>query len=89
MKPSLIIIFSFLTAATLLVPACEKNPSNVEIPLSQHIGSPAQPLVQVGDNVRKGQCIGEIPEGKLGARVHASIDGIVKSVGQTIVIESI
>ncbi len=63
------------------------SPSRVSISLSQHIGSPAQPTVSVGDTVRKGQCIGEVPEGKLGARIHASIDGIVRGIGQAIDIE--
>ena len=49
----------------------------VRIPLVQHIGAPAIPVVKSGSVVRKGDVIGEIPEGKLGARVHASIDGIV------------
>ncbi|MBS4028103.1 MAG: 4Fe-4S dicluster domain-containing protein [Ignavibacteriales bacterium] len=60
----------------------------VEIPLSQHIGSAAIPIVRVGESVRKGQCIGEIPEGKMGARIHSSIDGVVKSVDEkSVVIE--
>ncbi|MGA2624111.1 MAG: 4Fe-4S dicluster domain-containing protein [Bacteroidota bacterium] len=62
--------------------------SKVEIPLSQHMGFPALAIVRPGDMVVKGQCIGEIPEGKLGARVHASIDGVVKSVGKSVTIES-
>ncbi len=61
---------------------------NVKIPLTQHVGAPCQPLVAIGDNVKKGQVIGEIPEGKLGARIHASIDGIVKNVETQIVIEA-
>jgi Na+-translocating ferredoxin:NAD+ oxidoreductase RnfC subunit len=64
-------------------------PKKVEILLSQHIGSPAIPVVRVGENVRKGQCIGEIPEGKMGARVHSSIDGVVKSINETIIIERV
>jgi Na+-translocating ferredoxin:NAD+ oxidoreductase RnfC subunit len=63
------------------------TPQRVEIPLTQHIGAPATATVQVGDNVVRGQCIGDIPEGTLGARVHASIDGIVRSVGNAILIE--
>jgi Na+-translocating ferredoxin:NAD+ oxidoreductase RnfC subunit len=58
----------------------------VSIPLQQHIGKPAAPVVQPGDRVKKGDLIGEIPEGSLGARVHASIDGSVESVGDHIVI---
>jgi Na+-translocating ferredoxin:NAD+ oxidoreductase RnfC subunit len=64
------------------------NSKNVNIPLSQHIGTPAQPIVSIGESVKRGQLIGEIPDGKLGARVHASIDGIVKRVDSTILIES-
>jgi Na+-translocating ferredoxin:NAD+ oxidoreductase RnfC subunit len=67
----------------------ERQPKRVEIPLVQHIGAPAQPLVKTGDIVRKGDCIGGIPEGKLGARVHASIDGVVRSVNGSIVIETL
>lgn len=53
------------------------NPKQVTILLRQHIGVPCEPLVQVGDLVQRGQLIGEIPEGKMGARVHSSIDGVV------------
>ena len=52
-------------------------PSEVHIALSQHVGAPAEPSVQVGDHVEAGQMIGRIPEGKLGAPVHASISGTV------------
>ena len=60
----------------------------VRIPLSQHLGAPALPVVEQGQRVREGDVIGEIPEGKLGARVHASQSGVVQSVsGRAIVIE--
>ncbi len=55
-------------------------PDVVKIPLNQHIGAPAVCLVNQGDNVTKGDLIGEIPENALGARIHASIDGIVESI---------
>ena len=58
----------------------------VTIPLQQHLGQPALPAVQTGAKVKKGDLIGEIPEGALGARVHASIDGVVESVGENIII---
>jgi Na+-translocating ferredoxin:NAD+ oxidoreductase RnfC subunit len=58
----------------------------VAIPLQQHLGRPAVAVVQAGDSVKKGDLIGEIPEGALGARVHASIDGTVEEVGESIVI---
>ena len=63
-----------------------RTPDKVEIPLLQHVGTAATPVVKVGESVRKGQCIGEVPEGKLGSRVHASIDGVVRSVGGSVVI---
>ena len=59
----------------------------VFIPLQQHLGQPAVPVVKAGDNVKKGDLIGEIPEGALGARVHASIDGVIESVADRIVIK--
>jgi Na+-translocating ferredoxin:NAD+ oxidoreductase RnfC subunit len=59
----------------------------VQIPLSQHIGSPARPLVKPGDRVVEGQCIGEVEEEKLGARVHASISGVVRAVDSSVTIE--
>ena len=65
----------------------QMQPIRVVIPLSQHIGTPALPTVQVGEKVVKGQCIGDIPDGKSGARIHASISGIVRSVNHSIVIE--
>ena len=58
----------------------------VIIPLQQHLGKPAVPVVRAGDRVKKGDLIGEIPEGALGARIHASIDGTVAAVGENIVI---
>lgn len=53
------------------------EPREVRIKLQQHIGAPAVPVVKEGDTVEVGQLIGDIPEGALGARVHASIAGIV------------
>jgi len=58
----------------------------VTIPLQQHLGQPAIPVVKAGDKVKKGDLLGEIPEGALGARVHASIDGTVQEVNDKIVI---
>jgi len=63
------------------------EPKRVRIPLRQHAGVAAVPVVEAGRKVKQGDLVGEIPEGKLGARVHASIDGVVASVGEEIVIE--
>jgi len=53
---------------------------SVRIPLKQHIGAPAVPVVKEGDSVKKGDLIGCVEEGKVGANVHASIDGIIIKV---------
>ncbi|TGE35420.1 electron transport complex protein RnfC [Desulfosporosinus fructosivorans] len=63
------------------------EPEEVNLRLQQHIGAPAMTIVKVGDVVSLGQVVGEIPEGSLGARVHASLSGIVTQVtAQTITI---
>lgn len=64
------------------------RPAKVVLPLSQHVGAPAVPLVKPGDKVSRGQLIAEIPKDKLGARIHASIDGIVVSVDGAIQIQA-
>ncbi len=51
----------------------------VRIPMSQHIGAPARPVVHVGDQVKKGQQIGE-PQKGLSVAIHCSIDGVVQKV---------
>ena len=65
----------------------ELQVKQVIIPLQQHLGKPAVPIVGMGDRVKKGDLIGEIPEGALGARVHASIDGTVATVDENVVIK--
>jgi Na+-translocating ferredoxin:NAD+ oxidoreductase RnfC subunit len=60
----------------------------VNIPLRQHIGAPAEAIVGVGDFVEKGQLIGKMKEGALGANIHASISGQVIEVSNEIIIES-
>ena len=62
------------------------SPAEVRIPLRQQIGAPAQAVVKAGDRVKCGDVIGEIPEQGLGARIHASMDGVVKSVDGAVVI---
>jgi Na+-translocating ferredoxin:NAD+ oxidoreductase RnfC subunit len=65
------------------------QPDRVEIPLNQHTGAAAVPVVKVGDRVDVGQPVGEIPENRLGARVHASIRGRVTAIDETVVVEAI
>lgn len=63
------------------------EPDRVMIPLSQHVGAPADAVVGPGDGVRAGDLIGEIPKDALGARVHASISGRIIAVDNKVVIE--
>jgi Na+-translocating ferredoxin:NAD+ oxidoreductase RnfC subunit len=67
-------------AAPIKVEPIEVN--EVKIPLKQHIGAPAVPKVKVGDFVNKGDLVGFIEEGKLGANIHASIKGLITSVSE-------
>ena len=55
----------------------EIGTNQIEILLKQHVGVPSQPIVKVGDQVNEGDLVAEIPEGKLGARIHSSIEGRV------------
>ncbi|NLA58782.1 MAG: electron transport complex protein RnfC [Firmicutes bacterium] len=59
------------------------SPRQVIIPLKQHVGVPAEPLVEVGQRVEVGQVIAVPPPDKLGAAVHASIPGRVKEMTRT------
>ena len=54
--------------------------SQVKIATRQHVGTPAKPIVSVGDNVVKGQLIGIIQENSLSANIHSSINGVVIDV---------
>ncbi len=54
-------------------------PRQLVLPLAQHVGDPAQPLVGIGERVLKGQLIAE-HEGSLGAPVHASSSGRVVAI---------
>lgn len=51
----------------------------VAIPMQQHIGAPCKPIVEVGDTVTVGQCIGENNEA-LCCNVHSSVSGKVTAL---------
>lgn len=53
----------------------------VTIPLSQHFGAPAAPVVNPGDQVAKGQLIGKA-QGVMSANVHSSISGKVVRIDE-------
>ncbi len=50
---------------------------SVTIPLQQHMGAKAEPVVRTGDSVKNGHTIAEVKEGEMGAHIHASIEGDV------------
>lgn len=54
-------------------------PAELAISMNQHLGKPAKPVVKAGDEVKKGQLVGEA-DGFISANVHASTSGKVKSV---------
>ena len=54
-------------------------PEQLILPIDQHVGDPAQPLVGIGERVLKGQLLAESP-GTLGAPVHASSSGKVVAI---------
>ena len=58
----------------------ECRPAVVRIKMKQHAGEAAVPTVEAGKQVKCGQVVGRVADGKLGAHVHASIDGRVRAV---------
>ncbi len=62
-------------AETVIMPP----PESVKIPMLQHIGAPAEPVVAVGDKVYVGTLIGKAG-GFVSAPVHSSVSGTVSAV---------
>ncbi|MEM1175012.1 MAG: electron transport complex subunit RsxC [Pseudomonadota bacterium] len=54
-------------------------PTQLVIPLKQHVGEESQPVVAIGERVLRGQLIAECV-GELGAPVHASSSGTLVSI---------
>jgi len=54
-------------------------PPSIVLPISQHIGAPAEPIVNIGDHVLKGQCVAS-SEKPLSAKIHASTSGTVTAI---------
>lgn len=66
-----------LSAANAIVGA--QLPKTAIIPLAQHIGAPANAVVQKGDKVKVGQLIGEA-NGFVSANIHSSVSGTVSKI---------
>ncbi len=58
-------------------------PKMVSIPISQHIGAPAKPIVNPRDKVKVGQVIA-VSEGFVSANIHASISGMVTKIDKVL-----
>lgn len=54
-------------------------PKKLVIPMRQHLGQPAKPIVKVGERVRKGQIIAEA-DGYVSTAIHASSSGVVTEI---------
>lgn len=58
-----------------------KAPKIIIIPLSQHIGAPCNAVVTIGQEVKKGQVVGE-PSAFVSSPVHSSVSGKVIAIGE-------
>ena len=65
----------------------EIEPESVAVPLLQHAGAPAIPVVAVGDEVAAGDQIARPDESALSVPIHTGIGGTVRSIDNEIVIE--
>jgi Na+-translocating ferredoxin:NAD+ oxidoreductase subunit C len=58
-------------------------PPVVVIPLSQHLGAPAKPVVNRGDMVKTGQLIAK-GDGFVSSNIHASVSGKISKIDEVI-----
>ena len=65
---------------SILVPL----PERLTLPLQQHIGLPAKPIVHVGEHVLKGQLIA-VADGHVSVPLHASTSGRIADIGDHLV----
>lgn len=63
-------------------------PDRIILPLKQHIGIPAQPLVKPGDHVLKGQIVARA-EGYVSVPIHASTSGKIIEIAEHTVPDSL
>ena len=59
------------------------SPERVVLPMLQHIGTPCNPVVKVGDMVGVGQIVGDSAK-FVSAPIHASVSGRIAAIGQTV-----
>lgn len=56
-------------------------PARLHLPLQQHVGAPAKPVVTVGQRVRKGQLLAQA-QGNISAPLHAPTSGTVVAIAE-------
>lgn len=56
-------------------------PARVHLPLQQHVGGAARPVVLVGQKVLKGQLLAQ-SQGNISAPIHASVSGTVTAISE-------
>ena len=54
-------------------------PDELILPLRQHLGVPAKPIVNVGDSVKRGQVLAAA-QGVMSVPVHAPTSGVVAAI---------
>jgi electron transport complex protein RnfC len=70
---------------SLLTPIRQAGvPAQLTFPLSQHIGAPAEPIVEVGQQVLKGEMIARA-DGFVSVPVHASTSGTIIAIEERMV----
>jgi Na+-translocating ferredoxin:NAD+ oxidoreductase RnfC subunit len=71
-----------------IAPLCDfdAKTDEVKLYLSQHVGAPSVPVVGTQEKVTEGQMVADISEGKLGAKIHSSINGIVSEITDSYII---
>lgn len=63
-------------------------PSELIIPLSQHLGAPASPLKQKGDTVAAGEMIGEASS-FISANIHSPVNGTISDIKKVTLANSV
>lgn len=61
-------------------------PEKVILPLKQHVGKAATPIVKVGQRVKIGELLADVAPDALGAKIHASIEGIISEVSSEAIV---
>ena len=63
-------------------------PKEIVVSMSQHLGAPATLVKKKGDEVKRGEVIGE-ESGYISASVHSPVDGIIKDIKKSLSSEEI